>query len=75
VNDVGRLLVVVGLGIAALGAFLVAFGGRVPLGRLPGDILIRRDGVTIWIPITTCVLLSLGLTALIWLWQWLGGRR
>jgi uncharacterized protein HemY len=41
------------------------------LGRLPGDVAIERDNVRIYIPITTCLLLSLLLTAIVWLWQWL----
>ncbi len=35
-----------------------------PLGRLPGDIVIRRDQVTVYMPITTCILISVVLTVL-----------
>ena len=55
----GRTLVVVGLLIALVGLVMMA---GVPLGRLPGDITIRRGGVTISVPIVTCLLLSLLLT-------------
>ncbi len=55
----GRTLVVVGLLIALVG--LVMMSG-LPLGRLPGDITIRRGNFTISIPIVTCLLLSLLLT-------------
>ncbi len=55
----GQFLVVIGLLIAALGA-LVWLG--VPLGRLYGDIVIRRDGFTLYFPITTAILISLVLT-------------
>ncbi len=57
----GQLLVVVGLIIAAIGA-LIWLG--VPLGRLPGDFVIRREGFTIYLPITTSILVSLVLTVL-----------
>ena len=51
----GPLLVVVGLVVAAIGA-LMWLG--LPLGRLPGDIAIERETVRLYIPITTCLLVS-----------------
>ena len=51
-----RLLIIVGLVIAAIG---VAMKLGVPIGRLPGDIVIERGGSTIYIPIVTCLVLSL----------------
>jgi hypothetical protein len=55
----GPALVVFGLIIAAIGALIWA---GVPLGRLPGDIVIRRDGFTLYVPITTSILVSVVLT-------------
>jgi hypothetical protein len=55
----GPLLVGVGLLIAFIGG-LVWLG--LPLGRLPGDIVIRRDQVTVYVPITTGILISVVLT-------------
>ncbi|HTI38209.1 MAG TPA: DUF2905 domain-containing protein [Vicinamibacterales bacterium] len=55
----GRLLVVIGLIVTGAG-LLVMLG--VPLGRLPGDIVVRRGGGTFYFPLTTCVLLSVVLT-------------
>ena len=58
----GRLLILAGLGLAAVGVVLV-FAGRVPfLGRLPGDIVIQRDNWTLYFPLVTMLLLSLVLT-------------
>ena len=57
----GKLLIVVGLVIAAIGV-LVTLG--VPFGRLPGDIVVRRGSFTFYVPIATSVLLSLVLTLL-----------
>ncbi len=51
----GPLLVAIGLGLAALGG-LVWLG--VPLGRLPGDMAVERDGFRFYLPITTSVLVS-----------------
>ncbi len=57
-----RTLIVVGVLIAGLGV-LLSFAGRLPwLGRLPGDILIRRDGFFLYIPLTSGLLLSLIVT-------------
>jgi Protein of unknown function (DUF2905) len=39
--------------------------GKLGLGRLPGDIVIRRDHFTFYFPIVTCLLLSLALSALL----------
>jgi hypothetical protein len=58
----GKTLVLVGLGIAAIGA-LVLLG--VPLGRLPGDLYIRRGNFSVYVPIATSIVLSLLLTLLL----------
>jgi hypothetical protein len=51
----GRFLVVAGVIIAAIGLLVMA---GLPLGRLPGDIVIRREHTTIYLPIVTCLVLS-----------------
>jgi len=56
---VGKLLVVVGLAIAALG-LLVMLG--LPFGRLPGDIVVRRGNFSFYFPLTTSIILSILLT-------------
>jgi hypothetical protein len=62
IEQIGRMLLVSGLVIAGLGALLLV-SGRLPfLGRLPGDITITRENVTIYIPIATSIVLSLLLT-------------
>jgi hypothetical protein len=58
-EPLGRGLVILGVVLAAIGAVLI-LGPRVPLlGRLPGDIRIDRDGLTIYIPIATMLILSI----------------
>jgi DUF2905 family protein len=57
-EPLGRGLVVLGIVLAAIGALLI-LGPRIPiLGRLPGDIRIDRDGLTIYLPIATMLVLS-----------------
>jgi len=67
VNDVGRLLIVLGLLVALVGVALVLVG-RIPwLGRLPGDIHIQRGNWTFYFPLATSLLLSVVLTLVLWL--------
>ena len=58
----GKLLVFVGLGIAALG-LLVMVG--VPLGRLPGDIVVKRGNFSFYFPLATSIILSILLTLIL----------
>jgi hypothetical protein len=61
-EPVGRSLLLIGLVVAAIGLVLIV-APRVPLlGKLPGDITIQRDGVTVVIPIATMLVVSLVLT-------------
>lgn len=62
----GRLLVLVGLGIAGIG-LLVMLG--LPLGRLPGDIAVKRDNFSFYFPITTSIILSIILTLILALFR------
>lgn len=43
------------------------------VGRLPGDIRIERDGLSVYFPVTTMILASLLLSALVWLFRKFGG--
>lgn len=62
----GRALVLIGLGIAGIG-LLVMLG--LPLGRLPGDIAVKRDNFSFYLPITTSIILSIILTLLLSLFR------
>jgi hypothetical protein len=70
VSNLGRILVVVGVCILVVG-LLALLLGKLGLGRLPGDILIKRDGTTIYIPIVTMVLLSIIVTMVVNFLLWL----
>ncbi|HUI34503.1 MAG TPA: DUF2905 domain-containing protein [Stellaceae bacterium] len=61
-----RTLIVVGLAIAALG-LLWPWLGRIGLGRLPGDIVIERGNSTLYLPIVTCLLVSVVISLVLWL--------
>lgn len=65
-TGLGKSLIVLGLLIAAIGVVLT-FAGRFPwLGRLPGDIYIKRDNFTFYFPLATSILLSLLISLLLW---------
>ena len=60
-------MVIAGLVLVGLG-LLVMFAGRfTSIGRLPGDIVYRRGNFTFYFPVVTSILLSLLLTAVMWL--------
>lgn len=61
----GKLLFALGLLLMLLGAVKLLGGKLPPLGRLPGDISIRQGGVTIYVPLTTCLILSLLISLLL----------
>ena len=58
----GRTLVLIGLGIAGLGA-LIMLG--VPIGRLPGDIVVKRGNFSFYFPLATSIIVSILLTLLV----------
>jgi len=60
-----RTLIIIGLAIVAVG-LLWPWLGRLGLGRLPGDIFIERDNFSLYLPITTGLLISLVLSLILW---------
>ncbi len=64
-EPLGRMLVFLGILIVVLGVVLM-LAPRVPfIGRLPGDIVLRKGSVSFYFPIVTSILLSLVLTVLL----------
>jgi hypothetical protein len=63
-----RTLIIIGLAIVLLGV-LWPWLGRLGLGRLPGDIVIERDNYSFYFPIVTCVLISVVLSLVLWLFN------
>jgi len=66
---VGRLLVIAGA-LLMIAGLLIHFGGRFfGLGRLPGDIVVRRPNFTFYFPVVTSLVLSVILTLVMWLFS------
>lgn len=61
---VGKLLVVAGVAVAIVGVFLL-LGGRLPFGRLPGDISVQGQNGGFFFPVVSCLVLSVVLTVLL----------
>ncbi len=61
-----RILVVAGALLIVAGLFW-PWLGKLPLGRLPGDIVIDRPGLRIYLPLTTTILVSAVLSLILWL--------
>jgi Protein of unknown function (DUF2905) len=55
----GKILVLIGLGIAGVGLLMIL---GLPLGRLPGDIAVRRGNFSFYFPLATSIILSILLT-------------
>lgn len=64
-SSLGRMLMIIGVIIFFLGGLLL-LGGKIPfIGRLPGDIYIKRENFTFYFPLATGILLSILLTVIL----------
>ena len=63
--EIGRTLVLIGTAIALVGLFLW-FGPRIPFfGRLPGDIAVERENLSLYAPVTSMIVISVVLTIIV----------
>ena len=68
-NPIAKLLIIAGLVLVGAG-LLFLLADKVPwLGKLPGDITIKRDNFTFFFPLGTCILISVILSLLFWLFR------
>ena len=66
-SDLGKPLILLGVILIVVGILLV-FVGKIPyLGKLPGDLHFRRGNVDVYIPLVTSIVLSLVVSAILWL--------
>ncbi len=64
----GRILVGIGVVLVVVG-LCWPWLQKLPLGRLPGDIFIRREGFQLFFPLTTSIVISILLTLLLWFFR------
>lgn len=67
-DGVGRVLIGVGFVLVCVGVVVMLLERfHIGLGRLPGDVVMRTKGVTIYFPVVTCIILSVVATLVMWL--------
>jgi hypothetical protein len=69
VPQLGKMLVIVGLVVVAVGLLLWSGIGKSWFGRLPGDIHVNRENFSFHFPIVTCLVISAVLSVLMWLFR------
>jgi hypothetical protein len=66
---IGKFLIVVGLVVVGAGLLLL-LSDKIPwLGRLPGDLTIKRDNFTFYFPLATCILISVIVSLILWFFR------
>ena len=68
-SELGKALIVAGILLVAIG-LLLTFGGKLNfIGKLPGDLRIERENFSFFFPLGTCLLISLLLSLIIWIFR------
>lgn len=67
-HDLGRVLIGIGVILLILGLAFLVFG-RMGLGKLPGDIVVRRGNFTFYFPLVTSIVISVVVSLLLWLFR------
>lgn len=66
---VGKMLIILGV-IIILAGVLLLLANKIPfIGRLPGDILVKRENFTFYFPLTTSIIISLVLSLIFWIFR------
>ncbi|HEX4055645.1 MAG TPA: DUF2905 domain-containing protein [Tepidisphaeraceae bacterium] len=68
-TDIGKLFIFLGLLMLLVGGAILLLA-RLGFRGLPGDIQYQGQHVRFYFPIVTCIVISLALTAILWLWNW-----
>jgi Protein of unknown function (DUF2905) len=73
VTDIGKVIIGLGVLLIVVGVVVMLLGrAHVPVGRLPGDIVYRGKNTTVYFPIVTCIVLSIVLSLVMWLFGRMG---
>lgn len=67
IQHIGKVLIIIGVVIVAIGGLLILSGKITWLGRLPGDIVIQKKNFTFYFPLATSILISIILTLIFWI--------
>jgi hypothetical protein len=67
--DIGKMLIILG-GLIALAGVILLLAHKIPyIGRLPGDIYVKKENFTFYFPLTTCIVVSIILSLIFWLFR------
>ena len=66
-NSIGKMLILIGIVVIAMGGLLMLFGKISWFGKLPGDLVIQRKNFTFSFPLATSILLSVILSLIFWI--------
>ncbi|MCM3712675.1 DUF2905 domain-containing protein [Alkalihalobacillus oceani] len=66
-NSFPKILILIGIAFIIIGVLWFFIGRVLPLGRLPGDIFIKRENMTVYMPIMTCLIISVVLSLIFFL--------
>ena len=73
VKNMGKFIIIIGLILVLIG-IIMQFADKIPwIGRLPGDILIKKENFTFYFPLVTSIILSIVITLIIYLIRKFGG--
>ena len=65
-GDIGKIIIFIGLLLVVIG-FVWMVGNKLPfIGKLPGDIAIERKNYSFYFPVTTCIIISIILSFVLW---------
>ena len=68
-GGLGKILIIFGICLVVVG-FILILGDKIPwIGRLPGDIYIKRDRFTFYFPLMTSIIISILLSLFFWLFK------
>jgi hypothetical protein len=68
-EQIGKILIIIGV-ISVLVGLVFILGAKIPfLGRLPGDICIKKDNFSFYFPLTTSIIISIILSFIFWIFR------
>lgn len=68
-GDIGKIIIFIGLLLVVIG-FIFMLGSKLPfIGKLPGDIATERKNYSFYFPVTTCIIISIILSFILWLFN------
>ncbi|KIL38980.1 hypothetical protein SD70_22820 [Gordoniibacillus kamchatkensis] len=69
-GNVPKFLIITGIVLVAAGLLWPFLGKYLHLGRLPGDIAVKKENFTFYFPVVTCIVISVGLSLLMYIIRW-----